>query len=163
MDQLEHLAHCPSRSLAAEPKLNHILLWPLCSLTICSLTPSFQLISSHKIIQVLQFNLHPWIVLNSRRRPRAGLPAAYRRCIVTNRKMDINTGSRGPFVPKIKPVQKIRDKSPPPLVPVPYKPILKEPPRWLPGEYRARDLWYRFVTRTGTKGWLQCRSREFRV
>jgi hypothetical protein len=27
--------------------------------------------------------------------------------------MDINTGSRGPFVPEIKPVQKIRDKSPP--------------------------------------------------
>jgi hypothetical protein len=31
----------------------------------------------------------------------------------TSRKMDINTGSRGPFVPEIKPVQKIRDKSPP--------------------------------------------------
>jgi hypothetical protein len=52
---------------------------------------------------------------------------------------------------------------PPPLVPVPYKPVLKGPPRWLPGECRARDLWYRFVTRTGTKGWLPCRGREFRV
>jgi hypothetical protein len=83
--------------------------------------------------------------------------------LYTSRKMDINTGSRGPFVPKIKPVQKIRDKSPPPLVPVPYKPVLKGPPRWLPGECRARDLWYRFVTQTGTKGWLQCRGREFRV
>jgi hypothetical protein len=70
----------------------------------------------------------------------------------TSRKMDINTGSRGPFVPEIKPVQKIWDKSPPSLVPVPYKPVLKGPPRWLPGECRARDLWYRFVTRTGTKG-----------
>jgi hypothetical protein len=72
----------------------------------------------------------------------------------TSRKMDINTGSRGPFVPEIKPVQKIRDKSPPPpsLVPVPYKPVLKGPPRWLPEESRARDLWYRFVTRIGTKG-----------
>jgi hypothetical protein len=27
--------------------------------------------------------------------------------------MDINTGFRGPFVPEIKPVQKIRDKSHP--------------------------------------------------
>jgi hypothetical protein len=43
-------------------------------------------------------------------------------------------------------------KAPPSLVPVPYKPVLKGPPRWLPGECRARDLWYRFVTRTGTKG-----------
>jgi hypothetical protein len=43
-------------------------------------------------------------------------------------------------------------KAPPSLVPVPYKPVLKGPPRWLPGESRARDLWYRFVTRTGTKG-----------
>jgi hypothetical protein len=42
---------------------------------------------------------------------------------ITSQKMDINTGSRGPFVPEIKPVQKIRDKSPPP------------PP-----------LWYRFLT-----------------
>jgi hypothetical protein len=67
--------------------------------------------------------------------------------------MDINTGSRGPFVPEIKPVQKIRDKPPPPsLVPVSYKLVLKGPPRWLPGDSRARDLWYRFVTRTSTKG-----------
>jgi hypothetical protein len=43
--------------------------------------------------------------------------------------MDINTGSRGAFVPEIKPVQKIRDKSPPSLVPVPYKSVLKCPPR----------------------------------
>jgi hypothetical protein len=49
----------------------------------------------------------------------------------TSPKMDINTGSRGAFVPEIKPVQKIRDKSPPSLVPVPYKPVLKRPPRWL--------------------------------
>jgi hypothetical protein len=49
----------------------------------------------------------------------------------TSPKMDINTGSRGAFVPEIKPVQKIRDKSPPSLVPVPYKPVLKGPPRWL--------------------------------
>jgi hypothetical protein len=45
--------------------------------------------------------------------------------------MDINTGSRGAFVPEIKPVQKIRNKSPPSLVPVPYKPVLKGPLRWL--------------------------------
>jgi hypothetical protein len=31
----------------------------------------------------------------------------------TSRKMDINTSSRGPFVPEIIPVQKIRDKIPP--------------------------------------------------
>jgi hypothetical protein len=91
---------------------------------------------------------------------RAGFVPTY-----TSQKMDINTGSRGPFVPEIIPVQKIRDKSPLPLVPVPYEPVLKGPPRWPLGERRARDLWYRFVTRTGTKGWLPCRTNNsgFRV
>jgi hypothetical protein len=74
----------------------------------------------------------------------------------TSEKTLINSGSRGKA---------------PPFVPVPYEPVLKGPPRGRPGERMARELWYRFVIRTGTKGWLLrqgkcinlCRGREFRV
>ncbi|KAK1641960.1 hypothetical protein QYE76_059765 [Lolium multiflorum] len=45
----------------------------------------------------------------------------------TSRKRAIYTGSRGAFVPV-------------------KQPVLKGPPRGHPGERRARDLWYRFVT-----------------
>jgi hypothetical protein len=70
----------------------------------------------------------------------------------TSRKMDINTGSRGPFVPEIKPVQKIRDKSPPLFGTGSLQNGIKGASTLAPGVCRARDLWYRFVTRTGTKG-----------
>jgi hypothetical protein len=72
---------------------------------------------------------------------------------ITSRKMDINTGSRGPFVPEIKPVQKIRDKSPPSLFGTSsLQTGIKGASTLAPGERRARDLWYRFVTQTGNKG-----------
>jgi hypothetical protein len=62
-------------------------------------------------------------------------------------------------------------KGPHPLVPVPYEPVLMGPPRGRPGERTARELCYRFVLQTGTKGWLPrqeicmnlCRGREFMV
>jgi hypothetical protein len=66
--------------------------------------------------------------------------------------MDINTGSRGAFVPEIKPVQKIRDKSPPLFGTGSLQTGIKGGSTLAPGECSDRDLWYRFVTRTGTKG-----------
>jgi hypothetical protein len=48
-------------------------------------------------------------------KPTYSTPMKNLRATRTSQKMDINTGSRGPFVPEIIPVQKIRDKSPPPF------------------------------------------------
>lgn len=73
--------------------------------------------------------------------------------IATSGKRPIGTGSRGQLVPVRQPVPINRDKRSPPLVPVPYEPVLKGPPRGPGGARGAGYLWYRFVTRTGTKGW----------
>jgi hypothetical protein len=79
----------------------------------------------------------PWKILHSRDFDIFSLVIRQAGCrTATSRKRAFSTGSRGAFVPDIKPVQKIRDKSPPPLVPIPYEPVLKAPPRGLPGECR---------------------------
>jgi hypothetical protein len=64
----------------------------------------------------------------------------------TSRKMGINTDFRGPLIPEMRPVQKIRDKSPPPPFGTRLEPVLKGPRRGHPRDRRAGDLWHRFVT-----------------
>ena len=71
---------------------------------------------------------------------------------LTSRKRGNNTGSIGAFVPEIKPVQKIRDKSPPLFGTGSLQTGIKGASTWAPRGVQARYLWYRFVTRTGTKG-----------
>jgi hypothetical protein len=73
-------------------------------------------------------------------------------CLITSRKRGNNTGSIGAFVPEIKPVQKIRDKSPPLFGTGSLRTGIKGASTLAPRRVQARDLWYRFVTRTGTKG-----------
>jgi hypothetical protein len=51
----------------------------------------------------------------------------------TGRKRGNNTGSRGPFVPEIEPVLKIRDKRPPLFSTGFLQTGIKGPPRRLPG------------------------------
>jgi hypothetical protein len=51
----------------------------------------------------------------------------------TSGKRGISTGSRGPFVPENKPVQKIRDKRPPLFCTGFLQTGIKGPPRRLPG------------------------------
>jgi hypothetical protein len=70
----------------------------------------------------------------------------------TSGKRGFSTGSRGPFVPENKPVQKIRDKRSPVFGTGSLQTGIKGASTLAPRGVQARDLWYRFVTRTGTKG-----------
>jgi hypothetical protein len=66
----------------------------------------------------------------------------------SSRKNLFSTGFRGLFLTDFEVLK------PPPFVPVPYKQVLKVPPRGHGGARGTGDLWYRFVTRTSTKGYF---------